>query len=158
MMDRILGDEELAKKSGLSDEQITTIKSELNALKERSIELRAQLELAGMEQAEIIASDEVDEAALMAAVEKTGKINTEMAKVRIKRLLVMKKNISPEQLAKIREMVHERMRAHFRERREGGWGGRRDNSSNRRSRPPQRHGGDENRRPPQPPPGEEDRL
>ena len=152
----ILGDGELARKAGVSEEQIETIKQELNGLKQRANELRSQLELAGMEQAEIMTAEEIDEDALMAAVEKTGKINTELAKLRVKHLLAIKKNISSEQLAKVKELVHDRMRQRFREHREGGRGHWGEGADGNRRRPPQRRG-EEGARPPRSEEGE-DRL
>ena len=72
----------------------------MNHLKAKSIELRkatiqlnAKRELAGLQQVELLSADKIDEKALMAAVEKTGRIQTEFAKLRIKQLIMIKKAV-----------------------------------------------------------------
>lgn len=147
----ILADPDLAKRVGLSGEQLETIKQKLDALRQRSVELKAQLELAGMEQAQIMTAADVDEAALMAAVEKTGRIHTELAKLRVRHLLVIKKNVTTEQLAQVREVVRDKMKEHFRDRYDGGRNRREGGSSDRRWHPSPPHRDDDGA----PPPGED---
>ncbi len=113
---------EAAEKLGLEPDQIKKLKKGLQKLEKQEENLRNRLEAAGKEQAELLkAEGEVDEAALMKAIEKTGKIRTQMAKLRIQPILLVKKTLTPEQLQTSRKMMHARMQKRREEmgRREG---------------------------------------
>jgi hypothetical protein len=75
-----------------------------------------QMQQAAEEQARLMMQDPVDEAALMAAIEKTGKIRTEIAKVKIMPIILVKKTLSPEQIEQVKKLLKERMERHRRER------------------------------------------
>jgi outer membrane murein-binding lipoprotein Lpp len=101
---------EATEKLGLEPGQIETLKQAVQKLEQQEEKLRETLQAAGKEQAELLrAEGEVDEAALMKAIEKTGQIRTEMAKLRIQPILLVKKTLTPEQLHMSRRMMHERM-------------------------------------------------
>ena len=108
LIERLMDNPELAEKAGLSKEQISSIKTILYDINMQMIDLRAEMEKAGMEQARLMTSDEPDEAAIMKAIEKTGEIRTKMAKLRIQSMLKIKKIIKPEQFAKMKEFISER--------------------------------------------------
>jgi len=116
----ILNSPAMARELGLTDEQIEPLKSGLFELRGKEIELKAQMEKAGLEQARLMTEKDVDEAAVMAAVEKAGAIRTEMAKLRVRGLLLVKRHISPEQIERIRGAFRDKMRERFRQHREGG--------------------------------------
>ncbi len=111
MMGQALRHPKVAEKLGLSEEQREAIDQELKALQKRQIELRAEMEEAALEQARLMSATELDEAALMAAVEETGRIHTKMAKLRIKHLLFMRKTLTPEQIQQARTIIRERMKS-----------------------------------------------
>ena len=78
-----------------------------------------------MEQVRLLSEKTVNEKDVMKAVEKTGALSTEIAKVRVKKLLLVKKVLTPEQVEKVEEMRqnatrarHERMREMSDEQRE----------------------------------------
>lgn len=119
MVSRLVANSELAARAGLTEEQTTKLKDGLFDLKQKGIELKAQVELAGMEQAKLMTAKEIDEGALMKAVEKAGELRTEQAKLRVKGLVLMKKTLKPEQAEQIRNMMREHMRERFREARGG---------------------------------------
>jgi len=152
----VLHDKELAKEIGLSDEQVTALRSGFDKLRQEQIELKAQIELAGMEQAKQMTAPEIDEAALMAAVEKTGEIRTQMAKLKVRSLLLVRKHVTPEQIKEIQKTMRERFAERMRQRHGGfgegrggpGQGGPERGRGNWHQR--RRDGGDE-RRPPRPP-------
>jgi len=108
MLGRIASNPEVAKKLGISDEQITAIKEAIGKCREQQESLREKMKAAGEEQLKLLKADEVNEEALLNAVEKTGGIRTEIAKLHIKQMLVMKKILSPEQVAKIHEFMKNR--------------------------------------------------
>ena len=72
-----------------------------------------------LEQASLLTGKEVDEAAVMAAVEKAGKARTEIAKLRVKAILMLKETLTDEQREQVHKMMAERFRGRRKERREG---------------------------------------
>jgi len=116
---RLLGNEELVKDLGLTADQIKKFRDGLHEIQVAMIKHRSEMELAGLEQARFMTNEKLDEAALMAAVEKTGVIRTEMAKLRIKQLLLVKGTFTKEQLAKIKQLRQRRMEHMRRRNRDG---------------------------------------
>ncbi|MEI6971732.1 MAG: hypothetical protein WCL44_09470 [bacterium] len=108
LAERILNNEEKAKKLGLTKEQTTAIKEKFLAIKQAEVKLRAEMELAALAQAAEMTKDEVSEAAIMAAIEKTGGIRTELAKLAARRMLVLKQNLTAEQVKQVKEMLASR--------------------------------------------------
>ncbi len=103
---------ETAEKLELKPNQIKTLKKGIQKLEKQEEKLRDKLQAAGKEQAELLQTEgEVDEVALMKAIEKTGKIRTQMAKLRMQPILLVKKTLTPEQLQTSRKMMRERMNA-----------------------------------------------
>lgn len=110
MIGRIVNNPQASSELGLSEEQIKALKESLEDMKKQNDILQKQLKESGLEQAKLMTESSVDENALIEAVEKAGKIRTDMAKARIKHMLVVKKTLKPEQINKIREMVQSRMK------------------------------------------------
>jgi Spy/CpxP family protein refolding chaperone len=108
MIERIIRDRELAERLGLTEDQIRTLKDGVYKLKLQEIDLRAALEKSAMEQAKLMTAEKVDEKALMDAVEKTGSIRTELAKLRVKGLMLLRDTLTGEQIKEIREQ-HRKM-------------------------------------------------
>ena len=157
LIGHILHDGELAKEVGLSDEQAGALRNGFDAMRKEQIELKAKMELAAMEQARLMTAAEIDESGLMTAVEKTDAIRTEMAKLKVKSLLLVRKHVSPEQIKEIRETMRGKFAERMRQRRGGfgqgrggpGQGGPDRGRGNWHQR---RREGGEDRRPPRPPP------
>lgn len=147
MLERILSNPAMIEELGLSEEKIVEIKDKLAEFKKKNEELRTQMQQAGKKQAELLTAKEVDEATLMAAVEETGKINTEIAKLRMQKLLLARQNISPEKMEKIREKIRERMGSMRDGEGKEGQGGDRMREKIR-EKMKQRRGGDDNEMPP----------
>jgi len=106
MIGRIIKNPQIVKELGLSEEQLQKLKSSEEELRKQNDNLQQQLKEAGLEQARKMTDQgTVDEEAVFAAVEKAGRINTEMAKARVKHMLLVKKTLTPEQTTKIREMM-----------------------------------------------------
>ena len=106
---RAIANPRVAEKLGLSAEQATRLAGEMDTLRAEHDTLRAQLEASALDQVKLMSGPAVDEGAVMAAVEKSGAIRTQMAKVRMRQLFVLKKNLSPEQLATVRHLMRSRM-------------------------------------------------
>ena len=94
---------------GLDESEAAALKEGMFALREEQIEVRARLEKAGLEQARLLTEQDIDEDALMAAVEAAGEANTDLAKLSMRQILLVKKTLTPEQLEKAREVVSARM-------------------------------------------------
>ena len=134
LIERLVNNPKLTAEIGLTEAQLTTLKTALEDLRREEKELRAQQESGGLEQAKLLSQDTVDEAAVMAAVERAGKARTEMAKLLVKQLLVVKRTLTPEQMTRIKEIIRQRVSAKAgeaggKERRERieGWKARRGN-------------------------------
>ena len=107
---RIVSNPTIAKKFGLSEEQITTLSEAMQQMRKEQIPLNAQMELAALEQAKLMTAKPIDEEAVMAAVEATGKIRTEIAKLQVKQLLLVNRTLTQEQIETIKERIREKMR------------------------------------------------
>ena len=105
---RLLTNPRMAAELNLTEEQSSTIQDAVAGMKDKAMQLRRELEESAVEQAKLMTADKIDEAALLAAVEKTGGIRTEIAKLNIKALIVLKQVLTPEQIAKSRELMRRR--------------------------------------------------
>jgi len=100
---KMITHKDVAEKVGLTDEQVTTLKDSVYETRKKLIDLKAELEKAGMEQAKLLSGDTIDEAAVMAAIDKTAGIRTEMAKLHVKSLIMVKQTLTPEQIDQAKE-------------------------------------------------------
>lgn len=113
---------ETARKLGLEAAQVKKLKQGLVRVQKQEKALHAKLAAASREQAKLLmAKGKVDEAAIMKAVEKTGRLRTQMAKLRIRPILLVKQTLTAEQIETAHKMMRERMQ-----------GGRRDGAARRR--------------------------
>jgi len=97
-----------AKRFGITEQQQQAIGEEMEELRVREHQLREKVQQAAMLQAQLLLEKEIDREALMAAVEATGRIKTEMAKVHMEKLLIMREHLTAEQQAKIRQYMREK--------------------------------------------------
>jgi len=109
MIMRLITNPRIAEQIGLSEEQCEKIKEETFTLKREQIKIKADLDLAGLDQAQLMTQKEIDEKAIMKAVERVGELNTELAKIKTKQILMIKNNLTEEQVAKIHEMMAKRI-------------------------------------------------
>jgi len=116
---RILHHQEIQEELGLTEEQVEQLRRSFFASREKLVDLRAELEKAGMEQAQLMTADSIDEEALMQAVEQAGRARTKMAKLRMRQLVEIREVLTREQLDRARAAMRRRMREqHRRPRRE----------------------------------------
>lgn len=127
----LLGDGAAIRELGLSDEQVKDLHAKAFELRQAVIKVRAALDLAGMEQAKLLTQDPVDESAVMSAVEKTGQIRTELAKLQMRQILFFRTAFTPEQRARIHQIFAARRE---RSQRNDGHSGERDGGRGRRER------------------------
>lgn len=96
----------VAEKIGLSDEQ----KAKLKELQPKRGENKALNEkiAAGMKrQMELLNADQIDEAAVMAAIDEVFEAKKEIAKAQTKRLIAVKAVLTPEQIKAAHEAIRE---------------------------------------------------
>jgi Spy/CpxP family protein refolding chaperone len=113
--DRLLENPEIAKKIGLTDEQIETLKEEQYKLQTQKIDLRAKMEKAALEQARLLTKEDSSDEEILEAVEETGKIRTELAVVGMQQLLVIRRVLTKEQREKIQKMMRRHSHGRFRD-------------------------------------------
>jgi Spy/CpxP family protein refolding chaperone len=110
LINRLLSNENLVKELGLTQEQMATLKKATDDTDAAMTKLREAMEQSGKLQAQLLLGETVDENALMEAVEKGGKIWTEMAKLRVKQLLLLQKTLTKEQIEKLKTLRAERQK------------------------------------------------
>lgn len=150
MIERMLNNPKITEELGLTEENITALRMELETFKTKTDALGEEMKKAGMKQAELMTAKELDEAALMAAVEETGRIQTELGKLQIQKLLVIRKYVSFEAVQKIQTKARERMEQMMKSRQQGQGDQQGQGGKERRNR----EGGDQNPPPPPPDDGE----
>lgn len=108
-LERIIGaiamGQEFGKKLNLTAEQQELIKKLALDQRTKLVEMKLTLQKAALKQTEVLMADPLDEAALMAAVEETSKVRTEIAKAQIRLLLDMRKTLTEEQRKMLRELM-----------------------------------------------------
>lgn len=111
MMERMLNNPEIMEKLGISEENARKIQEELKKIQEESHGLRTEMEKLGMEQAKAMTAKELDEGRLMSLVDELGRVRTELAKIQIRKMILLRQNIDPEKMEAIRARMQERMRS-----------------------------------------------
>ena len=107
-MAHILKNERAAKALELSDEQREQLKEVMQRLSAQRKALKTQLHDTAMQQAKLLTADEINEDALMDAVEATGKVRTELAKIEMRGLMANHQILTKKQLRQMREMIQRR--------------------------------------------------
>jgi len=108
---RLVNEPKAATEMGISEEQIKALKEATEQLQKQREDLQKQLAELEEQQRKLMDEATVDEAAIMALLEKASKIRLDMEKASIKFVLLAKKTLTPDQVAKIKNMVQERMKA-----------------------------------------------
>jgi len=143
MLEKILQNPALVEEIGLSEEQVAKLKDGAFAMKKEQIRMGAELKLAALEQAELVQNRESAASDIMAAVEKTGQIRTEIAKLHMRHLLMVREVLTPEQQEKVHAMVRKHMHMKKRGHAPAGMRGDRRNEGRLRGRRPARAPGAE---------------
>ncbi|NQT93969.1 MAG: hypothetical protein HQ559_14505 [Lentisphaerae bacterium] len=115
---RLVTDKKLADEIGLTNEEGRRMQNELYKIRTKLVDMHAELQKAAMEQARLLSAETIDEKAVMTAIEKTGRIRTNIAKLKIQPLLLIKRTLDPEQLSKARERMREHQKKRKRKTRE----------------------------------------
>jgi Spy/CpxP family protein refolding chaperone len=140
---RLLDRHAVVEELGLTPEQVKTLKEKATEFENRKRKIREQLDLSGREQVTLLAAEPINTNAVMAVVEKSGKLRTHHAKLAVEELLFIRSTLTAEQLNRMKQ-IRERWAARAQQRQQEELGGRA-----RRNRRAGEHGV----RPPPPPPG-----
>lgn len=119
----LTSDSRLVQELGLSDAQVKEIKDAVSGSEQETKDLNTKLDQAAMRQVELLKADSLDEEALMKAVQESGDLRTQIAKIRIKQLIAAHKVLTPEQRAKLRDTMKQRMEQAQKRLAEGGAAG-----------------------------------
>jgi hypothetical protein len=106
MIMRMLANPKVLEEAGISTAQADKLKAALKEVEEKMIDLDASIKKASLTQAELmsklLADAQSSPKELMATVEKIGDLRTEQAKLQIQRLVAIRENLTPDQIAKVR--------------------------------------------------------
>jgi hypothetical protein len=105
MIGHLLNDPKVIEELGLTTEKADKLRQDLHDIRIKIIDLRAELEKAALEQVRLMTERDLKEDALMVAIEKTGRIRTELAKIRIRPLILVRQNLNWEQIGKAKELL-----------------------------------------------------
>lgn len=120
---KLLGRAEIVKELNLSPEQLQALKTAREDLTRRGLETIRKLEASLVRQVDLLKQDNPDAAALDEAVEASGRLRTELAKLRMQHLVLVLKTISPEQRRKLNALLRD---AGERDKKKGADNGRRE--------------------------------
>ncbi|MCY4441883.1 MAG: periplasmic heavy metal sensor, partial [Deltaproteobacteria bacterium] len=100
----------MTKKLELTDEQVKKVKSVLTDARKKTIGLRADARVAGIELREMVSQEAVDKAKIGAKVDEIAKIRGDLLRARTDAALAVREILTPEQMAKADGMLKRMMR------------------------------------------------
>lgn len=98
----------LAEQLELTDAQHSTLREAVATQRSRFESLKTEVQAVALKQARLISAEPLDEDALMAAVDEAFALRAEMAKLKIKQVLLMREVLTPEQMQRSRQMMQSR--------------------------------------------------
>ena len=102
----------MTKKLELTDEQVKKVKSVLTDARKKSIGLRADARVAGIELREMVSQETVDKAKIGAKVDQIAKIRGDLLRARTDAALAVREVLTPEQMAKADGMLKRLLGSH----------------------------------------------
>ena len=111
---RMVSNPKISEKIGLSEEQREKIKQINRENRDNSEALRKAVRDAMERQTELLKADKIDEAAVMAEIDKAFEARKEMAKRQTRRVIAIKSVLTPEQVSKALAEFKERPHPKFR--------------------------------------------
>lgn len=141
MFKHILGDLELAKKAGVSDEQIKKLKEGQFDFEKQMITLRADAETSKLDVKKLMESDKPDRDAVSKAIDVAGAKELALRKAGIMRMLDVKETLGKDTIEKIKGLAREQMQQHTPQSQSGAPGMMMRPWMNRGGQMPGQHGG-----------------
>ncbi len=138
LLEHVLGNDKLVSELGLTSEQIAALRTASEDFRRLQGELAARQEEEGIVQARLLMGSgrEVNEEEIMRSIERAGQARIEMAKARVRQLLVIRKTLTPEQMEKVRELIRQKMNSRDREEGKARWRQRLEQWRRREAGPP----------------------
>ena len=94
----------MVAKFGITEEQVAKLKA-LPDNREAIKALQAKVNQGNSRQAELLAAEKIDEAAVMAALDESWNARKEIARLQTSRLIAVRAILTPDQIAKVREAM-----------------------------------------------------
>jgi len=104
---RLLRNPAFAERLKLSPDEQGQLIEEVRGMQQRIGELQGELQALALRQANLMAGPAPDESAVLESVEALGQVRTEIAKLRMRQLLAMRRRLSPEQLQQMRRFMQQ---------------------------------------------------
>jgi hypothetical protein len=124
-MQALLRNPDLARKAGLTDEDLERVRDITFEAQKETIRARADQEIAGMELRRLMQADDSSREAVMEAVEKVGRLRTEMQKKHVEQRFLIREALGEEKIRKVKESMRKRGEQKERASRQRGKTGRR---------------------------------
>ena len=105
----LLRNPDVAKKAGVTDEQIAALKTAHYEAEKQRIDLQRDAQVARLEVKNLLQADATDIDAIHTAIDKAGLAMTAMRKAQVDQQLKVKEILGKETLAKLRELGREKM-------------------------------------------------
>ena len=113
MLAQLLQDPRVAQEIGLAEDKSKALQESLRTIREREIDMQAELAKLRLQQAGQVVSLLEDRAKApgdaLEIVEKIGLLNTGIAKLAVERIVAVRDNLTDDQIAKAREIARERI-------------------------------------------------
>jgi len=110
-LERKVTNPEFMKKIGITEEQATKLKEAWKLIEEESSKIEDDIRLLARQQAEhvkkALSEEGSDTAAIMEVIEKIGKLRIEQAKLAMKRVILIRDHLTPEQRKLLGKIVEE---------------------------------------------------
>jgi len=119
MLDRLVSNPELREKLGISADQAAKIRHQFLAFRIAEVRYQAEADVKRIELRDLLSADNPDKAAIDSKVDEIGAARLAAAKARVDFGLSMRDALTPDQRAKLKELMRKRSREHDEHGREG---------------------------------------
>ncbi len=109
LLPQLLSNSKTAAEVGLNKEQIDKLNAEINTIKEQLTQKRKEMDKSALKQAQLMSAKKINEQALMKAIDNTGRIRTQIAKLQVKQILIIKQSLTQEQIDKAKQILSTRL-------------------------------------------------
>lgn len=109
LLHMLIKNDRLAEEIGLSEEQRTSLRESMERARAEHQELQEEINKAAQQQARLVMQEDIDPEAVMNAVDRVFDARKEMAKIRMRQFLLLRKTLSSEQIQRARQMMRDHM-------------------------------------------------
>lgn len=120
ILKRLLDNPELARRAGVTGDQISRIREGQYAMEKQMIQLRADVQAAELELRHLMEADKTDREAVSKALDTVAAKHTAMRKAEVLRLLDIRETLGRETIEKVQHLVREHLAQRIRQAQERG--------------------------------------